>query len=188
VVAQAELDFNGTSVISSQVAIGRDNGATHGLLFNVPTSSTNGYEMQSNGATIAQMTNTGALTTTGSGQTSNINGSLQASPTINGATVLSYCAPGYTAAGVALGAGLHRVLGSLSVANQASSTITIPAAMGFTSASTFALFMSFNGTATGGAINKIYAQNVSGTSVNLSFTTGGGNVFNGTVNWVAVGT
>jgi hypothetical protein len=178
-IMQSELDFTGTTVSASQVAIGGDAGGTKGLLLNVPTGSTNGFELQSNGSTVVQVNNTGVLSTTASGQTSNINGSLQAKPTINGTAVASFIGPGYTAAGAALGSTFHEVSGTVSVAGSGTTTVTLSAAAAFTSNTTYTVEFSTLTTNT----PTTTAHNVSGTQfsfVNTSFGT--------TANWTATGT
>ena len=82
------------------MAIGGDAGATAGMIFNVPTGSTNGFQFQVAGSTVFSISNNGTVggagIFTGAGT---FGGALQCAPTINATTVQSYVAPPvYTAA------------------------------------------------------------------------------------------
>jgi hypothetical protein len=64
---------------SSTVNIHNDNGATNGMVFNVPTGSTNGYQWQVNGSNVATMTPAGEFSPT------SLTGSIGGSPALTGA-------------------------------------------------------------------------------------------------------
>jgi hypothetical protein len=161
--AGAEIDFTGTTVTAGAVAIGGDNGATKGMLLNVPAGSTNGFQFQVNGVTKAQIANTGALTTQAA---ASIGGVLQASPTINATTTLGPVAPAYTSAGAAVGGTWHHAQGLTgSVGASSTTTITLTNNAVFTSSTTYSVSASYTDAL---AVNSIYSvQNVSGTQFTI---------------------
>ena len=102
-----------TSLTSTKVAFSGDGGAILGMLLNVPTGSTNGFQFQVGGSNVATISNAGVFTAgagvwAGSGA---FGGALKAKPTINGHAVASYVAPAYTAAGAAVANTYHKVQG-----------------------------------------------------------------------------
>ena len=92
----------GASAITdnSLVELRNDNGGTNGLLFNVPTGSTNGFQLTVNGATYLQAAKGG------------IGGCTANAPTINSTNTLGCMPPVYTNAGASLGNTTHIVTGS----------------------------------------------------------------------------
>jgi hypothetical protein len=179
--AGAEIYFTGTTVTAGAVAIGGDNGATKGMLLNVPTGSTNGFQFQVNGVTKVQVANTGALTTQAA---ASIGGVLQASPTINATTTLGPVPPGYTGAGAALAGTWHYVTGTTgSVGASGSTTITLTNNAVFASLTSYSVAASYTDAL---GINTPYTvTNVSGTQ----FTIKNNDATNAhTFAWVASGT
>jgi hypothetical protein len=146
---QTEVDFTGTTVTAGAVAIGGDAGGTKGLLLNVPTGSTNGFQAQVGGVTQARIAS---------------NGAFLASPLINSNAVLGPVGPGYTATGTALGATFHEVSGA--VTGIGPFTITLSANAVFTSASTYAVAVNVFAPGLGSPSN-IAATNLSGTQFTL---------------------
>src|SRR5271166_218964 len=95
-----EVDFTGSGVTGVNPAISGDGASPAGMIINVPTGSTNGAQMQVNGVTLVSAgSSTASLSTT---VAANVNGILEAEPTINSAAALGPVGPGYTNTGVAL--------------------------------------------------------------------------------------
>jgi hypothetical protein len=164
-----EVDFTGTSITTTAVAIGGDSGATQGMLLNVPTSSTNGIQLQVNGVTKAQL---------------EAGGDFMVAPLINATSTLGRVPPGYTAAGVALASTWHYVTGVTgSVGASGSTTITLTNNAVFTSITSYSVTFSYTDAK---AINTIGGtQNVSATQ----FTIKNLDAANAhTFSWVASGT
>jgi hypothetical protein len=180
-VMQSELDFTGTTVSAGQVAIGGDAGGTKGLLLNVPTGSTNGFELQSNDSTVAQVNNTGVLSTTANGQTNKVNGSLQSTPTINGTAVASFNGPGYTSAGAALANTFHIASGTAHTGTFFNVTVNISAAAVFSSQTSYAVYFSY-ANAVPPAVTAV--RNVSGSQFTITSPAGPAS----DIQWTAVGT
>ena len=180
----SELDFTGTTVTATAVAIGGDAGATAGMIFNVPTGSTNGFQFQVAGSTVFSISNNGTVggagIFTGAGT---FGGALQCEPTINATTVQSYVAPGYTAAGAAVASTYHVELGVTASVNASSSvTVTLTNNAVFTSASSYSVGISY---ADSNAVNSVgYVVNSSGTQFVIHNPD---NVSAHTFSWVAEG-
>jgi len=106
-VTRDQIDGNGAFVLAGNgtvpaaaVAIQNDNGATAGMIFNVPTGSVSAFQFAINGTTRVLLSPNAAV------------GTVEPCPTINASAVCAPAAPGYTAAGVNLGSTYHVVVQS----------------------------------------------------------------------------
>lgn len=100
--ANGQFDLNPVTgtVTAGSVGLVNDNGATNGMILNVPTASTNGFQFQVNNSKVAQVTNAGILSALGG---------VEAAPTINSASAYSFLPPFYTKSGTAVAGTLHGV-------------------------------------------------------------------------------
>src|SRR5271165_1494886 len=139
-----EIDFTGTSVSHTNVAIGSDGAATAGMILNIPGPVSGGIQLGVNGVNEVEFgTNTNvpltgnqvSLVTQGLAQ---INGALSVAPYIVSAgipyNVSGPAGPGYTNLGGALGPTFHIAAG---FAPFGTNTITLTGNAVFTSASTY---------------------------------------------------
>jgi hypothetical protein len=148
--------------ITGQVGISNDNnGGVNGLLFNVPTGSTNGFSFNVQGTAKARI---------------QAGGNLQIAPLINAVSVLGNVAPAYTAAGSSVAGTWHEAFGTVSIGPGASATVTLAANAVFSSQDSYAVYATTNVNA-GVGQPPANVGNISGTQFVLTNTTGNTNTY-----------
>ena len=180
-----ELDFTGTTVTSTAVAIGGDAGGTAGMIFNVPSGSTNGFQFQVAGSTVFSISNNGTVggagIFTGAGT---FGGALKCAPTINSVTVSSWVTPLYTdATGTTAAATAHEEFGTVTVAGSSSTTVTLSNNAVFASSGSYIVNVTQNDGSTSNVGVPVVTY-TSGSSFTINNTGSGSHTFA----WYAVGT
>src|SRR5271165_6740287 len=166
-----EIDFTGTSVSHTNVAIGSDGAATAGMILNIPGPVSGGIQLGVNGVNEVEFGTNTNVPLTGN-QVSlvtqrlvQINGALSVAPYIVSAgipyNVSGPAGPGYTNLGGAAGPTFHIVTGS--VAGDSTVTVTLPTGGVFTSATTYAVAVCNGSNAT----RILWVQNLSGTQFTI---------------------
>ena len=187
------IGFTGTTVTSTDVALGGDAGTIAGLLLNVPTGSTNGFQFQVAGSNVATISNAGVFTAAagnwaGSGS---FGGALKAKPTINGHAVSTWVPPLYTsAAGATAAVTAHKEFGrTATLSPTASATITLTNNAVFISSTSYVVVCTpiYVESNVSGTLPPVVTM-TSGTSFKITNASAGGSHREYGVSWMAVGT
>jgi hypothetical protein len=195
---------------TTAVELINDNAATGGLILNVPTGSTNGWQFQVNGSTVAQITAAGsgsfaALTVSGAfspgsistaGNITSTAGNIAATVgrilgSSNGSTQ-TYLPPVYTVAGAAVANTEHIVTGTTSVSFSASNNsgpvyVTLSGAAAFTSSASYLIIATSQAGTVGNPV-MITANPATGTSFTLQGLAVSAFTATYAVQWIAIGT